>query len=125
MLLPKRRWHRLLGRVYAGLIAAASGLGLILAARNGNLYLVTLGGVTLGLVLLGVREAWLLRRGGSAARAHLRRHLVLMGASYVGAWSGFFATNPVFGTSEPALLGYVFGPSAVGVVLIGRAARRV
>jgi uncharacterized membrane protein len=125
MLLSKRRWHRWLGRVYVVLIAGASGLGLALAARTHNLYLMVLGAVTLTLVLLGVREVWLARRSGAGAARHVRRHLILMGASYVGAWSGFFATNPILGVSEPVLLGYVFGPSAIGAVLIGRAASRV
>ena len=77
-------------------------------------------------------------RAGRAARAalaagrpdvaarRLRRHLILMGASYVGAWSGFFATNPVFGVGEDWQVWLtVFGPTAVGAVVIARAALRL
>lgn len=135
MRLPKfgRRagWHRRLGRVYAALIAGSCLLGVPLAYRQGNAYLMVLGAVTLGVVVAGwwaaraARAALLAGRPDVAAR-RLRRHLILMGASYVGAWSGFFATNPVFGVGEDWQVWLtVFGPTAVGAVFIARAALRL
>jgi hypothetical protein len=123
-------WHRRLGRVYALLIAGASFLGVPLAYINGSTYLMVLGAMTLAVVVQG----WLDGRAGRAALARgepaeaarrLRWHLILMGASYVGAWSGFFATNPVLGAGEWQTWAYVFGPSAVGAVFIARAAVRL
>ena len=135
MLAPKfgarAAWHRRLGRAYAILIAGSCVLGVMLAYRRDNTYLVILGAVTLAVVLAGWRDgraARALFAGGSvpAGKARLRRHLVLMAASYVGAWSGFFATNPVFGTDGEWLVWlYVFGPSLVAAPLIARAARRL
>ena len=112
MLLPKAgrhaRWHR----------------------RVGSGYLTALGAVTAAVVVQGWRDARAARAaaaGGDAATAaaRLRWHLILMGASYVGAWSGFFATNPVLGVGEWQVWFYVFGPTVVGGVVIGRAAVRV
>ena len=88
---------------------------------------MALGGATFALVVQG----WLDGRAARSAQARgdraaavrsLRWHLILMGASYIGAWSGFFATNPVFGTEPDWLIWlYVFGPSALGAVFIARA----
>ena len=128
---PRGAWHRRLGRVYAALIAGSCLLGVLLAYRRGNTYLMVLGAVTLAVVLAGWRDGRAARRlfaAGRAAeaRARLRRHLILMGASYAGAWSGFFATNPVFGTDGEWLVWlYVFGPSLAAAPLIARAARRL
>ncbi|MGL6074282.1 MAG: hypothetical protein ACRC8S_08985 [Fimbriiglobus sp.] len=134
MLLPKygRRagWHRWLGRFYATLIALASLLGTILAYQRDNSYLMLLGTITLALVVAGWREAMVARNATRAsdrtsAHRHLRRHLILMGASYIGAWSGFFATNPILGTGELQLWSYVFGPSILGAIVISRVVRKV
>jgi len=99
-----------------------------LAYRQGNTYLMALGAVTLAVVVAGWLAGRVARsvRDREAAAWWLRRHLILMGASYVGAWSGFFATNPVFGVGEEwQVWGYVFGPTAIGAVAIARAALRV
>lgn len=135
MLLPKfgRRavWHRRLGRLYATLIAATSLLGAVLAYRNGNAMLTTLGIVTFVLVLQGWRDARLARSAlvaGDVGRAveRLRWHIIRMGASYIGAWGGFFANNPIFGgDAEWKFWFYVVGPSLIGGPLIARAALRV
>ena len=131
MLLPKwgRRagWHRWTGRVYAGLIFAAALLGGVLAYFRGSVYLTLLGAFTGSVVASGWRESRLmraaLRRGDRpAAEKHLRWHLILMGSSYIGAWSGFFATNPVFGYGDWQIAFYVFGPPAVGAAVIAWAA---
>ena len=132
MLLPKfgrhAGWHRRLGRVYAALIAGSCLLGVPLAYRQGNTYLMALGAVTLAVVVAGWLAGRVTRsvRDREAAAWWLRRHLILMGASYVGAWSGFFATNPVFGVGEDWQVWLtVFGPTAVGAVFIARAALRL
>jgi uncharacterized membrane protein len=109
MLLPKfgrfSRWHRWVGRVYAVLIAGSCLLGVPLAYFRGSTYLMILGAFTFAVVLWG----WMDARAAQAALARgdvkgagrwMRWHLILMGASYIGAWSGFFATNPVFGSGE-------------------------
>ncbi len=123
-------WHRRLGRVYAGLIAGACLIGVPLAYYRGSNYLMVLGSVTLAVVVQGWSDARaarvaLARGDAQAAAQRLRWHLILMGASYIGAWSGFFATNPVFGLGEWQVWGYVFGPSIVGAAFIGRAAVRL
>jgi hypothetical protein len=127
---PRARWHRRLGRVYAGLIAAACALGIPLAYYKDSTYLMVLGAFTLAVVVQGwldarAARAAMLRGDAMFAAQRMRWHLILMGASYIGAWSGFFATNPIFGTGEELLWAYVFGPSIVGAVFIARAARRV
>ena len=134
MLLPKfgrwAAWHRWVGRVYATLIAASCLIGVPLAYLRGSVYLMVLGVFTLAVVASGWRDAMAARaalRRGDRLRAerHLRWHLILMGSSYIGAWSGFFATNQVFGYGEWQVWAYVFGPPVVGAVLIARAAVRL
>ena len=134
MLLPKfgrwAGWHRWVGRVYAALIAASCLIGVPLAYLRSSPYLMALGVMTAAVVLWGWRDALAARaaakRGDvSEASRRLRWHLILMGASYIGAWSGFFATNHVFGYGEWQVWFYVFGPPAVGGVLIARAALRL
>jgi uncharacterized membrane protein len=134
MLMPKfgkwSVWHRNVGRVYATLIAGSCLLGIPLAYFRGSTYLMILGAFTLAVVLQGWVDGRAARsataRGDKAtASRRLRWHLILMGSSYIGAWSGFFATNQVFGTGEWQIWLYVFGPPAVGGVLIARAAIRL
>ena len=87
-----------------------------------------LGVVTLGVVLAGWYAGQVARsiNHRSVAARWLRGHLILMGASYVGAWSGFLATNPIFGVgSEWQVWLTVFGPTAIGAVAIARAARHL
>ena len=125
---PRAAWHRRLGRLYAVAIAGSCLLAVPLAYRQGNAYLTVLGVVTLGVVLAGWHAGRVARSApdrGVAAR-WLRRHLILMGASYVGAWSGFLATNPIFGVGEEWQVWLtVFAPTALGAVAIARAALRV
>lgn len=134
MLLPKfgrwAGWHRWVGRVYAALIAAACLLGVPLAYLRGSTYLMILGTLTCAVVVWGWRDGIVARSAaklGDRVRAtrHLRWHLILMGSSYVGAWSGFFATNQVLGFGEWQIWVYVFGPPVVGAVFIARAAVRL
>jgi uncharacterized membrane protein len=135
MLLPKfgRRsaWHRRFGEVYAALLAASSVVGIPLAYLRGSTYLMILGVVTFLVIALGWRDVIVARRAmraGDTPRAerHLRWHVILMGASYIGAWSGFFANNFVFGTdAEWKLWFYAVGPSVLGAPFIARAARRL
>jgi uncharacterized membrane protein len=134
MLLPKfgrnARWHRALGRLYASLIAIACLLGVPLAYFRDSTYLMTLGVMTFLVVVQGWRDAGFARQAqarGDFAEAgrRLRWHLILMGASYIGAWSGFFATNPILGVGEWQVWVYVFGPSLIGAVFITRAVRRM
>jgi|GEM_PF-3604910 len=135
MLMPKfgRRstWHKWAGRIYAGLIAASCLLGVPLAYYRDSNYLMILGTVT----FLVVAQGWLdgrtarmaLHRGDfKVAHRSLRWHLILMGASYIGAWSGFFATNPIFGVEQEWLLWfYAVGPTVLGAVIIARVAVRM
>lgn len=131
MLLPKfgrwSGWHQRVGQVYAGCIAASCLIGIPLAYYRGSPYLMIVGLLTLGVVLIGwadgrAARASLARGDTQTATRRMRRHLILMGASYIGAWSGFFATNPVFGLGEWQIWTYVFGPPLVGGILIARAA---
>lgn len=135
MLLPKfgkySAWHRRVGRLYAVLIAGSCLLGVPLAYFRGNTYLMFLGAFTFVVVvqgwLDGVAARSALAKGNTIlATSRLRWHLILMGASYIGAWSGFFATNQIFGlNSDWLLFFYVFGPSVIGAVFIARAALRL
>jgi len=134
MLLPKfgrwAGWHRWVGRVYAVLIAGTCLIGVPLAYLRGSVYLMALGLLTAAVVVWGWRDAVASRaaktRGDLAESGRrLRWHLILMGASYIGAWSGFFATNQIFGFGEWQIWFYVFGPPLVGSVFIARAARRL
>ncbi len=135
MLLPKfgRRsgWHRRLGQIYATLIGTSAVVGIPLSYLRGSTYLLILGAVTAVVIAVGWRDAVLARRAvreGKVlfAERYLRWHLILMGASYIGAWSGFFANNFVFGTdAEWKLWFYAVGPSLIGAPFIAVAARRV
>jgi len=100
MLLPKfgrhAGWHRRLGRVYAALIAGSCLLGVPLAYRQGNTYLMALGAVTLAVVVAGWLAGRVARsvRDREAAAWWLRRHLILMGASYVGGLERLLRHEP-------------------------------
>jgi uncharacterized membrane protein len=135
MLVPKfgrrRSWHRRLGQIYAALIGTSAVVGIPLSYLRGSTYLMTLGAITAVVIGVGWRDAVLARRAMRTgnlplAERHLRWHLILMGASYIGAWSGFFANNFVFGTdAEWKLWFYAVGPSLIGAPFIAVAARRV
>lgn len=135
MLLPKvgrqSVWHRRLGRVYAVAIGTSSLVGVPLSYLRGSTYLMTLGAFTFLVIALGWRDVILARRAARTgdnrlAERHLRWHVILMGASYIAAWSGFFANNFVFGSdAEWKLWLYAVGPSVIGAPFIARAARRV
>jgi len=127
---PRSVVHRWLGRVYAAFIVAACLIGVPLAYRRGSTYLMILGVATAGLVVQGWRDIVAYRRAksvghGTKAASHLRRHVILMGSSYVGAWSGFFATNPILGHGDWQVYTYVFGPPLLGAVFISRAVLRL
>jgi hypothetical protein len=131
MLMPKfgRRsfLHKWSGRIYATLIAGSCLIGVPLAYVRGSDYLMVLGTFTFIVVVQGwldgraARSA--LNRGDiQLANRRLRWHLILMGSSYIGAWSGFFATNQIFGTGQSwHYWFYAFGPTVIGAVFIARA----
>jgi hypothetical protein len=117
--------------VYATLIATSSVVGIPLAYFRDSTCLMILGAVTFLVIALGWRDVILARRALRAgnlplADRHFPWHLILMGASYIGAWSGFFANNFIFGTdAEWKFWFYAIGPSVIGAPFIAVAARRL
>ena len=75
---------------------------------------------------------WAIRRRRSTPpdRATLRSwllgaHIVLIGSTYIAAWTAFLLNNPIFGVGTRwHVLAYRFGPTLIGTVLIARARRR-
>ena len=51
--------------------------------------------------------------------ALLRRHVILMGSSYIAAWTAFLLTNPIFSFPPRVNLPlHMFGPTVIGTLLI-------
>lgn len=124
------RWrvvHRLAGRTYAVAMLGMAALSVPLAVSLGSPPLVVIGCLTLVAVALGWHAVRVVRAGGAGHNAHrlLRRHVTLMGASYIAAWTAFLLTNPVFATGnwwdDPL---HRYGPTVVGSGLIAWYLRR-
>lgn len=121
-------WHRRFGKLYLALLGTSSLVGIPLAYHQNNTYLVLVGAFTAAFLAFGWRTISLSRRDRDRERADrlLRQHAVWMGGSYIGAWSGFFANNFVFGTdTELAIWFYAFGPTAIGAAVMAVAVPRV
>jgi len=123
------RWHRPIGRAYAVSMTGVALLSIPLAVRAGSYFLLVIGVLTLGWVAggwLAIRRALRSRRsGGPVFAALLRRHVVLMGSSYIGAWTAFLVNVRPLGSAPPLFWLYALGPTVVGSVLIARATARV
>jgi hypothetical protein len=112
------------------MISCSCLIGVPLAYMRGSNYLMLLGVMTFLLIL----QAWwdiycfrlaLKQHDTARATQKLRWHLINMGASYIGAWSGFFANNFIFGVGEWQIWFYAMGPTVIGAVVIARVAMRL
>ena len=124
----RANWHRRLGRLYLALLGTSSVVGIPLAFSRDNTYLLLVGAFTAAFLAFGWRTIILARRERNRVRADrlLRQHVIWMGGSYIGAWSGFFANNFVFGTdTEAAIWFYAFGPTVIGAVVLAVTVPRV
>ena len=122
---PRRVWHRRVGRVYATAMLGMAALSVPLAVRLGSDVLLAIGMLTLAAVAFGWLAIRQFRRG-PPRYGPLRRHVILMGASYVAAWTAFLLTNPIVRVGDPwdGPL-HMFGPTVVGTILIAVTLRRV
>lgn len=134
IVLPKfgagSRWHRYVGRGYAGAMLAMGLASIPLSLRHNSPVLLITGPLTLLWVAWGwlsLRQSLLARRRGQAARAArlLRRHISLMGTSYLAAWTAFLLTNQPFGTGPGPHWASIIVPAVIGSVWIARTARRL
>ena len=122
---PRCVWHRVVGRMYAVAMLGMAALSVPLAVRLGSGVLLVIGVLTLAAVTFG----WLAIRQfqkGPPRFGRLRRHVILMGASYIAAWTAFLLTNPIVRLGDPwdrPL--HMLGPTVVGTVLITVALRRL
>lgn len=122
---PRRVWHRRVGRMYAATMLGMAALSVPLAVRLGSDVLLAIGTLTLAAVAFGWLAIRQFRRG-PPRHGPLRRHIILMGASYVAAWTAFLLTNPIVRVGDPwdGPL-HKFGPTVVGTILIAVTLRRV
>ncbi|MFC4453543.1 DUF2306 domain-containing protein [Deinococcus sonorensis] len=133
IVLPKfgrtARWHRVVGRAYAVSMVGMGVLSIPLSLRQGNWLLLTIGVLTLFWVIGGW---WALRRSLRARAAGqvevagrlVRRHITLMGSSYIAAWTAFLVNVQPLGGGAVLFTLYIAVPSVVGSVAIARAMAR-
>ncbi|MEZ6142695.1 MAG: hypothetical protein R3B84_19205 [Zavarzinella sp.] len=115
---PLGRFHRYLGRLYAICMLLMAILSIPLAYRLGSEILLIIGVLTTLAILFGWQAIRTFKSGKASLRS-LRRHIILMGASYIAAWTAFLLTNPVLATGQwfdPHL--HRYGPTVVGTLLI-------
>ena len=131
LLLPKfglkAVWHRVVGRVYGMVMLIMSILSIPLAVQSQSTVLLVLGIFTLALVSGGWAAIWGWRGAPNAyqKRRTLRRHIILMSASYIGAWTAFLVNVQPLGGGSPLFWFYALGPTLVGIVLIARRVRQL
>lgn len=123
------RWHRLVGRGYALSMVGMGVLSIPLSLRQGNWLLLVIGVLTLFWVLGGwaaLRRSLRARAQGQAEAAGLwlRRHINLMGSSYIAAWTAFLVNVQPLGGGAVLFALYIAVPSVVGSVAIARAMAR-
>jgi uncharacterized membrane protein YozB (DUF420 family) len=130
-LLPKagknRAWHRNVGRTYAAAMLISAGLSVPLAIGLGSTVLFVVGVLTFLSLVLGWRAIVIVRSGRAAHRSKrlLRRHIALMGSSYIAAWTAFVLTNPIITVPGPLNRPlHLFGPTVIGSFFIARSIRR-
>lgn len=118
---PRRFIHVYVGRIYAIAMLGMAILSVPLAWRLGSTPLLVIGTLTVLAVALGWRAIRIVRAGqaGGQTRRLMRRHVILMGSSYIAAWTAFLLTNPLFAMGEwwdgPV---HRFGPTVVGTLII-------
>ncbi len=122
-------WHRRIGRLYAGCMLGMAVLSVPLALAQHDYMLLSIGLLTLGWVAGG----WVALRmalGRKHRNRHtfanlLRAHIMLMGSSYIAAWTAFLVNVQPLGSGALLFWVYVSGPSVIGSAFISRATARV
>ncbi len=132
LVLPKfgqtSRRHRWVGRAYALCMVGMAVLSVPLALRADDFFLLIIGLLTLGWVAGG----WIALRMALRARQAnrhtfatlLRTHIMLMGSSYIAAWTAFLVNVHPMGSGPLLFWVYALGPTVIGTVLISRASAR-
>lgn len=117
--------HGLAGRMYAVCMLGMSVLSVQLALAGNDFFLLSIGLLTLGWVAGGwmaLRRALAVRRSDPPRfAALLRTHIILMGSSYISAWTAFLVNVRPLGTGPGLFWIYALGPTVIGTVLIARA----
>ena len=122
------RWHRQAGRAYALCMVGMAALSVPLSLRANDHFLLVIGVLTLGWVAGGWIALRLALRARQSNRrtftAMLRTHIVLMGSSYIAAWTAFLVNVRPLGSAPPLFWVYALGPTVIGTVFISRASAR-
>ena len=125
---PSRR-HRWVGRAYALCMLGMALLSVPLSLRSNDYFLLVIGLLTLGWVAGGwiaLRAALRARHSNPRAFAGLlRTHVVLMGSSYIAAWTAFLVNVRPLGGAPLLFWVYALGPTVIGTVFITRASARL
>ena len=123
------RWHRWPGRAYALCMVGMAALSVPLSLQSGNRVLLIIGLLTLVWAAGGwiaIRLALRVRRSSRHRFAGmLRMHVVLMGSSYIAAWTAFLVNVRPLGGGPSLFWLYALGPTVIGTVFITRATARV
>jgi len=123
------RWHRRVGRAYALCMLGMALLSVPLSLRAADRLLLAIGLLTLGWVTGGWIALRAARRARSSNRirfaALLRAHVVLMGSSYVAAWTAFLVNVRPLGSAPLLFWVYALGPTVIGTALIARSSARL
>ncbi len=120
--------HAWAGRAYALCMIGMALLSVPLSLRAGDGFLLIIGLLTLGWAWGGwiaLRVA-LRARGSDRARfaRMLRMHIILMGSSYIAAWTAFLVNVRPLGGAPLLFWIYVLVPTVAGTVYISRATGR-
>jgi hypothetical protein len=122
------RWHRRAGRAYALCMVGMGVLSVPLSLRANDYFLLIIGLLTLGWVAGGWIALRLALRARQANRhtfaTMLRTHIVLMGSSYIAAWTAFLVNVRPLGSAPLLFWVYAVGPTVIGTVFISRASAR-
>lgn len=123
------RWHRRVGRAYALCMVGMAVLSVPLALRTRDYFLLIIGLLTLAWVAGGWIAVGVARRARQTDRHRfatmLRAHVILMGSSYIAAWTAFLVNVRPLGSAPLLFWVYALGPTVVGTVLISRARARL
>lgn len=122
---PRHAWT---GRAYAVCMLGMAALSVPLALSADDHLLLVIGLLTLGWTAGGwaaLRRA--LRARGIDRHAYarmIRLHIILMGSSYIAAWTAFLVNVRPLGGAPLLFWVYVLGPTVIGSILIFRATGR-
>jgi uncharacterized membrane protein len=120
--------HRLVGRAYALCMLGMAMLSIPLSLADYDYFLLTIGLLTLSWVAGGWTALRLAQRARQSNRQRfvtlLRAHIILMGSSYIAAWTAFLVNVGPLGSLQLLSWVYALGPTVIGTVFISRASAR-